>query len=233
MQNEQSTPRRRRLSGLAGTATALAVVVGFALAPSAAQASETTAPPSASAPATGPEASLSAADQAELETLLAATDSATGTFDATKALGAGASEQAVADFATSYEAAGQHVTGLDEPLRAQTSEAGERVAAAASSCTGDRGYTGFYGWGWQWALNSCDTDLLMAALAGGGGAVAAVGGIISAAGVTAPAGAVTAAAGGLVAAGAGVVGICKAASYEKKAIYLNAFVTGSVGCWGQ
>ncbi|MGN7187735.1 hypothetical protein [Microbacterium enclense] len=233
MQNEQSTTRRRRLSGLAGTATALAVVVGFALAPSAAHAAETTTPPSASAPATGPEASLSAADQAELETLLAATDSATGTFDAAKALGAGASEQAVADYAASYEAAGQNVTGLVETVRAQTSEAGERVAAAASSCTGDRGYTGFYGWGWQWALNSCDTDLLMAALAGGGGAVAAVGGVISAAGVTAPAGAVTAAAGGLVAAGAGIVSICKAASYEKKAIYLNAFVTGSVGCWGQ
>jgi len=233
MQDAETTTRRQRPSGLAGTVTALAVVVGVTLAPSAAQAVETSDPPSASAPAVGSAASLPAADQVELEQLLAATDGATGTFDATKALGTGANEQAVADYATSYRAAGQNVIGLPEPVREQASEAGGRVAAAASSCTGNRGYTGFYGWGWQWALNSCDTDLLMAAVAGGGGAVAAVGGIISAAGVTAPAGAITAAAGGLVAAGAGIVGICKAASYEKKAIYLNAYLSGSVGCWGQ
>ncbi|PPG20751.1 hypothetical protein C5D16_09685 [Rathayibacter toxicus] len=51
--------------------------------------------------------------------------------------------------------------------------------------------------------------------------------------LTAPAGAITAAAGGVAEAGAGIVGICKAASYDAKAIYLNAFVTGGVCCWGQ
>ncbi|KIC60037.1 hypothetical protein RM52_01095 [Microbacterium hominis] len=36
-----------------------------------------------------------------------------------------------------------------------------------------------------------------------------------------------------VAAGAGIIAICKAASREKQAIYLNVYVTGGVGCWGQ
>lgn len=227
-------PTRHRLRTVAtSTATALAVLIAVALPPQAAQATEPPVSPSATTPVMGPEAALSAQEQRELQSLLSATDPSRGTFDVTKARDLGASEQAIADFATSYQAAGRSVLGLTVTTQIQRSDVGERVAAAAASCTGTRGYTGFYGWGWQWALNSCDTDLLMAALAGVGGGTAAVGGIISAAGVTAPAGAVTAAVGGLIAAGAGVIGICKAASYEAKAIYLNAYVIGSVGCWGQ
>jgi hypothetical protein len=57
--------------------------------------------------------------------------------------------------------------------------------------------------------------------------------VIAASGVGAPEGAVAAAAGGLVAAGGPIIQVCKAASYEKQAIYLNAYVSGAVGCWGQ
>lgn len=213
---------------LTGAALALTATLGAAPA-TAAGAAEVPAPDDMT---TGPAAELNAADKAELEALIAATDQEAGVFDASVALGAGVDASAVADFATSYEAAGLSVINLDSEIAAEPSAAGLRVAAAAA-CTGDRGYTGFWGWGWQWALNSCDTNLLMAALAGGGGGIAAVGGVLTAAGVTAPAGAVTAAAGGLVAAGAGIVGICKAASYEKSAVYINAYVSGSVGCWGQ
>ena len=220
---------------LAVTITGLALVVSAGLAGSPASASEPEAssPPSADAPLLGPESSLTADQRVELEALVAATDPATAVFDADEALGAGVSDTAVADFAAAYQARGLGVSNLSPEVQGKTTAAGELIAASASSCTGARGYTGFYGWGWQFALNSCDTDLLIAALAGGGGATAAVGGVISAAGVTAPAGAVTAAVGGLIVAGAGVVGICKAASYDAKAIYLNAFVIGNIGCWGQ
>ena len=149
------------------------------------------------------------------------------------ALATGASESDVADYAAAYQASGREVSNLSIRVQNQITDTGERVAAAAAACTGSRGYTGFYGWGWQYSLNSCDTDLLIAALFGGGSAVAAVGGVISAAGVTAPVGAITAAVGALIAAGAGPVSICKAASYTKKAIFLNVFVIGTVGCWGQ
>jgi len=223
--------KKRMTAGIMGAAVLVLASAGA----SSASAAEASAPavPTAAEPAVGPAASLSAEDTALLETLLSATDSSSGVFDAERALAAGASPSDVADYATAYQAAGKSVEGIPVSVKAQTSEAGERVAAAASRCTGDRGYTGFWGWGWQWALNSCDTDLLSAALVAGGGGVAAVGGIISAAGVTAPAGAVTAAAGGLVAAGGPIIQVCKAASYEKQAIYLNAFVSGNVGCWGQ
>lgn len=226
----QST--NRIMASVAGMALVLAA--GLVAAP--AHAVETppgVAPPTAEAPLTGPVGTLTAAQTTELEILLASTDASTGVFNADQALFAGASAAAVADFAVAYQAGGLKASNVDPGLQAQATASGERVAAAAASCAGARGYTGFYGWGWQWALNSCDTDLLMAALAGGGGSVAAIGGIISAAGVTAPVGAITAAVGGLVAAGAGVVGICKAASYDTKSIYLNAFVVGGVGCWGQ
>lgn len=135
--------------------------------------------------------------------------------------------------ASSYEAAGASIVSLDDGTAGEATAASQRVMAAAAACTGDRGYTGFWGWGWQWALNSCDTNLLMAAYVAGGSVTSAVGGVIAATGVGAPAGAITIAAGGLVAAGAPVVAVCQAASYEKNAIYLNAFVTGGIGCWAQ
>ena len=201
----------RLTTGMIGAA--LICTTAFVATPAvAAEMSPTEATPTAESPLLGPEATLSPADKAQLEVLLNATNLEVGVFDAAQAVTAGASLVAVADYAATYEASGAVVANSTPNLLSSTSAVGERLAAAALSCTGARGYTGFYGWGWQWALNSCDTDLLMAALAGGGGATAAVGGVISA---------------------AGVVGICKAASYEAKAIYPNAFVTGGVGCWGQ
>jgi hypothetical protein len=226
-----NTSKKRITAGLAGMALALTATLVAAPAQAAEPPAEQ-APPTAAAPLLGPVGTLTAAQSTEFEILLASTDATTGVFNAEQALAAGAPAPAVADYAAAFQASGQGVANVTPGLQAQATESGAQVAAAAS-CAGARGYTGFYGWGWQWALNSCDTDLLIAALAGGGGSIAAVGGLISAAGVTAPAGAVTAAAGGLVVAGAGVVGICKAASYDTKSIYLNSFVAGGIGCWGQ
>ncbi len=67
----------------------------------------------------------------------------------------------VADYAVSYQAARKQVTVLSPAVQAHTSAAGKHVVAADANCTGTYGYTGFYGWGWQWALNSCDTDLVI------------------------------------------------------------------------
>ena len=187
----------------------------------------------APAPAPGSQSPLPAAEQEMLEKLVAATDLDNQVFDAAAALDSGVGDSAVADYAAAYQTQGS-VVNLPAVTQAEASEAGLSIAAAASSCTGARGYTGFWGWGWQTALNSCDTDLLMAAIAGTGGVTAGVGGVIAAAtGPGAPVGGIVAAAGGLIAAGSGIILICKNASYDYKAIYLNVFVTGGVGCWGQ
>ena len=198
-------------AGIVGAALLMATVFVASRA-SAVEVAPIEASPSAESPMLGPEATLSPADTAPLEILLDATDCEAGVFDAEQAVAAGASSSAVADFAATYRASGEVATNLTPNLLSSTSATGERIAAAASSCTSARGTTGFFGWGWQWALNSCDTDLLIAALAGGGGAATAGGGIVSAAGVTAPAGGNHSSGRGLVAAGAGVVGIGKAAS---------------------
>lgn len=212
-----------------------ALIAGGIMAANPATAAEEEAPVATEAnPANGPEAQLSAADAALLTQLEAATNTSTGTFDAQAALAAGADPSAVADFAATYSSAGRSVVHLDAGTANLVSPAATDIVAAAATCSGARGYTGFWGWGWQTALDSCDTDLLMTSIAGGGGGIAAVGGVIAAAtGPGAPAGGIVAAAGGLVAAGAGIIAICKAASREKQAIYLNVYVTGSVGCWGQ
>jgi hypothetical protein len=151
-------------------ALAAAVVFVFCgAAPASVAGGAGSAIPTEAIPAVGPAASPSPEDTAVLETLVSATNPSSGVFDADKALAEGVSPSDVADYATAFEAAGKTVSGIPGSVKAQTSEAGDRVAAAASRCTGDRGYTGFWGWGWQWALNSCDTDLLTAALVAGGG----------------------------------------------------------------
>lgn len=172
---------------------------------------------------------MSPEQTASLEALLSANDSSTRTFTVAHATTAGAAPQDVADFSAMLKLSGWTVVG--ETVAAPSIAAAEVVTTFAS-CTGNRGYTGFYGWGWQWALNSCDTDLLIQALLAGGGGTAAVGGVLTAVGI-APAGGITAAVGALIAAGAGPIQVCKTASYGAHAIYLNVFATGSIGCWGQ
>lgn len=198
----------------------------------AAPAHASEAPQPDTAPVTS-EVQLSAEQKADLQSLLAGIESTSGVFHADRALAAGVSESDVADFAASFEASGGTVSDLPSTTKSEISAQGKQIAMAAASCKGSRGYTGFYGWGWQFALNSCDTDLLIAAVGGAGTSYAALGGLIAVGGVTAPAGAVTIAVGGIIAAGAVPLSICKAASYGKKAIFLNAYIGGGIGCWGQ
>lgn len=239
----RSLPR----TGLLGAVVAVCLVAatpGVALADggtSALGGSQTT--PGGEAPAPTPSsagAKLSEAQSAELESLVGASDFANSTFDSDAALMSGVAETAVADYALVLEADGWTVNGANTiSLRAEASPSGTEVAAAAAACTGKRGYTGFYGAFWQFALNSCDTETLIASVAAAGGSTAAIGAAIAAvgalpsSGLSVPAGAITAAVGGLIAAGAGPLTVCKTASYGVHAIYLNAFVTGGIGCWGQ
>lgn len=221
--------KMRLIAGVAGMAI---VIAGTALAGPAHAGQAPSASPGATA-ITGTGSDLSLSEKLDLEKLLAATDQPAGIFDAAKAVASGVGPGPVADFAASYEAAGKRVSGLSSEVKAQISEVGDRIIHTLRSCTGKSGYTGFWGWGWQVALNSCDTDLLIAAMLSGGGGAGAIAGILAATGVGLPVAAITAAVGGLIAAEAGIVQVCKAASYDDEAIYLNAFVTGGVGCWGQ
>jgi len=173
------------------------------------------------------ENSLSSEQKDAIYLLTSATDREARTFDSDEAVAAGVDEQAVAEYAAAF----QNTAGL--PSEGQDSRVMPGSTTTVAACTGKRGYTGFYGWGWQTALNSCETNLLIGAMGAGGGGAYAISGVLVAAGVPAPAAAVTAAVGGLITAGVGVVSVCKAASYTKNAIYLDAFVTGGVGCWGQ
>lgn len=234
--------KNRVMTGLLGAFLAVGIV---ATTPGVALADAGTALPKASqdTPVPTPDsagAQLSDAQSAELESLVGASDFATSTFDADAALTSGVDETAVADYALVLEADGWTVIGASTPnLRAEASPMATEVAAAAAACTGKRGYTGFHGVFWQFALNSCDTDLLIASVAAAGSSTAAIGGVIAAvgalpsSGLSVPAGAITAAVGGLIAAGAGPLTVCKTASHGVHAIYLNAFVTGGIGCWGQ
>lgn len=91
----------------------------------------------------GPPAELSAEDEALLRQLEQAIDTAAGAFDADAALAAGADPVVVADFAAAYEAAGRDVVNIQPATESLVTEAGTEVVAAAASCTGARGYTGF------------------------------------------------------------------------------------------
>lgn len=149
---------KRHLRPVAALAAA-ALLAGGLLTSSPATAAENPASsPSAQHPLDGPVSQLSAAEERALSRLESATDTATGVFDAEAALAAGVSASDVADYAATYTAAGNDVVGMTSSVDAQTTPQARTVAAAAATCSGARGYTGFWGWGWQTALDSCDTD---------------------------------------------------------------------------
>lgn len=221
-------PKHWGRASVCGAIIGSLLTVGFVTPASAASPPPPTSPETAIV-STG--FALTAGQEAELNALDAATSHALETFDPAAAAAAGASEAGIADYAYVLNSQGWTVVNEEFPT-ARASTVAIETAAAAAACTGRSGYTGFYGAFWQWALNSCQTDTLIAAVAAGGGGTAAIGGLLTALGV-APAGAITAAVGGLVVAGSGFLTVCKTASYGVHAIYLNAYVTGGVGCWGQ
>lgn len=180
------------------------------------------------------EASLSDAEEAQVRALLSGADQDARQFNASIAEAKGATPDGIADFAATVESLGWTVVGhVDDST---VSSSAQSAIQAASSCTGKSGYVGYFGSFWQFALNSCQTDMLISIVAAGAASYEAIAAILAAAGVTAPAAAIVAAVGAVTALGAAALGICKAASYGVHAIYLNIMVPPIVPpatCWGQ
>ncbi|WOF23632.1 hypothetical protein N8K70_02830 [Microbacterium betulae] len=207
----------------------MASLVSFGVAASASAAEEPPVSPETQIFEEG--GTLTAEQAAELDALESATDFGAKTFDIGAAEDTGASAQGIADFAHVLETQGWTTIGGGLTVSPSTATA-QIIATAAAACTGKSGYTGFYGAFWQWALNSCQTDTLIAGVAAGAAGAGAVAAVFAAVGV-APAAGVSTAIGALVGANAAFLTVCKTASYGVHAIYLNAYVTGGVGCWGQ
>lgn len=169
---------------------------------------------------------LTTQDEAQLAALNGATDSAALVFDADAARAAGATDQSIDDYAAVLSGAGWTITGQ---VAAAGSAELNRAGAEIMACKGQNGYTGWHGLFWQWALNSCNTDVLITLIGGGAASVSAIGGMMAAAAV--PPGAIIAATGAIMALGVVPYVVCKNAS-GNGAIYVNIAPTGA-GCWGQ
>lgn len=171
---------------------------------------------------------LTVAQQAEIDAVVIATDGDAQTFYTDVAREAGADETAIADYAVILADAGWTIDG---PYTSTL--ASDTAAMAVAACTGVSQYNGyFFPIGFQWALNSCDTDTFIAALkviVAGGSGVAAVA-LLSKVG--APVAAVSAAVAGIAGIGVAVTELCKTAS-PKKAVYINSGGTVPPSCWGQ
>lgn len=105
----------------------------------------------------------------------------------------------------------------------------ETVASQESNdCKGVSGYRGQFWFGYQYALNSCETRSLIAAI-GAGASLASIGALGT--GPGAANAAIIGAIGGLTVA---ALNVCVAAS-SNGAIYLNSGVPPAipVSCWGQ
>ena len=202
----------------------LALLLGFAT-PSLAYADSGSNNAARSTAVASEGAPLTAEEISNLEALTSASkDDAGPVFDAELAGLLGASDASIVEFSDGFVAAGG---------RLELPSAGERLAAV-NACSGSSGFTGWYWFGPQTAMNSCQTDLLMAgigtAIAGGGLYMAAS--ALTVAGL--PSTAVVGVATAVVAVGLGFLSICKAAS-SNGAIYLNGGIPGLVSpsCWGQ
>lgn len=202
----------------------LALLLGFAT-PSLAYADSGSDSAAISTAVASEGALLTAEEISNLEALTSASkDDAGPVFDAELAGELGASVASIAEYSDGFVAAGGR---LAQP------SAGERPAAV-NACNGGSGFTGWYWFGPQVAMNSCQTDLLMAgigtAIAGGG--LYTLSSALTVAGL--PSSAVVGVATGVVALGLGFLSICKAAS-SNGAIYLNGGIPGIIvpSCWGQ
>ncbi|MFC6355171.1 hypothetical protein [Luethyella okanaganae] len=209
----------------AATATALAMLF---MAPAANAAEAPIEPP--------PVVEISAEEQANLDALLAASDNSgdVAVFDVDQALQLGADEAATQRYASAFvESGGTLAAGLSS-VAADIARGTQAGAMALAACLGQTGFTGYYWFGPQTALDSCLTTAFIngIALAAAGGGVYAAASALTVAGL--PAAAVT----GVVAAvlGLGVVflTICKDTS-SVNAIYLNGGIPGVVppSCWAQ
>lgn len=157
--------------------------------------------PASASPSRGPSAA-SAADRAE--SLLTGVDRTTQVFDGAAATRAGATTEDVEDFAAGYVAGGGAVENVE--VSEETVSALRAPAAALRSCSG-RNSADVTGLQANLYLNSCNTNKLVAALAGGAGVAALVGVITAATGVGGAAGGIAAA---LLTIGSAAVAYCGA-----------------------
>lgn len=212
---------------------AIATLTIFALAtPTVAFAQPSDQPPgtSESSAIVGEAGALTPEQDRDLTALVGALSEADRSFDVDQAVSAGASAQSAADFTHILSASGWTIDG--ETPHESVSDIAVQVALSSTACTGKTGYIGFFGAFWQSALNSCLTDTVKAGIAAGGAGAGAIAAALAAGGVL-PAAAIAGAVGAFLAAGVAVVHLCQTASYGVHAIYVNFFVTGNLGCWGQ
>ncbi len=210
----------------AATATVLAMLV---MAP-AANAAEAPVEP-VSAPA-----EISAEEQANLDALLAASDNTgdVAVFDVDQALALGADEVATQEFATTFVEAGGTLADSASAESAKIAESSEASAMAVAACRGKTGFTGYYWFGPQTALDSCLTTTFIngIAVAAAGGGTYAAASALTVAGL--PAAAVVGVVAAVLGLGVAFLTICKDTS-SVNAIYLNGGVAGVVppSCWAQ
>lgn len=222
-----STKTRGRLitSITAATATVLAMLV---MAP-AANAAEAPADPA-------PQVEISAEEQANLDALLAASDNSgdVAVFDIDQAIKLGADQDATQQYASAWVESGGTIVGAAGPESADIAKGTEASAMALAVCRGKTGFTGYYWFGPQNALDSCLTQTFINAI----GVAAAGGGTYAAISALTVAGLPQAAVVGVVAAvlglGVAFLNICKDTS-SIGAIYLNGGIPGAVSpsCWAQ
>jgi hypothetical protein len=216
----KASATRWTLGGLVSAAALLITLV----VPTAA----TAAPAEIIQPDTAPAYVFTEDQQRDVDAVAIASDEHARTFDVAVARDNGASEAGITDFAEVIGASGWTVLGDYD--RSHVSD----TARALKACAGASSYTGYHiPWGHQWALNSCETDTLIAGVkvvVAGGAATAAVALLAGKAGapVALVAGAVAAIAG----VGVAFLELCKTAS-SNDAIYVNVLGTPTASCWGQ
>lgn len=106
-------------------------------------------------------AALTPQQEAELTALVDAADLENQIFDVAAATEAGVSEAQIADFSYVVAANGWEIVGVQDVDRVLSSASNDLVTTY-SACTGTNSYTGYWGGAWQWALDSCTTESLVA-----------------------------------------------------------------------
>ncbi|BAJ74552.1 outer membrane protein [Microbacterium testaceum StLB037] len=221
---------RHRARVITSLTAATVTVLGMLFAAPAANAAEPAAEP---APAV---AELPAAEQANLDALLAASDTSgeVPVFNIDDALARGADRAATEQFAATFVQTGGTLTGTSSPESATISESSSVVALAAADCRGRTGFTGYYWFGPQTALDSCLTTTLIngISIAAAGGGVYTAASALTVAGL--PSSAVVGVVSAVLALGVVFLNVCKDTS-SINAIYLNGGVPGVVSpsCWAQ
>lgn len=157
------------------------------------------------------------------ESLVSATSyGKTTSFDYEEAVANGVEPQVASDYAAVLGASSDLVTAGNELAPTET-------AAAAAACTGESRYVGYTFWGFQWALNSCQTSQLIAAVGLGAGGIGTVTAMLAASTTVPPVAAVAAA---VVTLGGAFLATCQAFS-SNGGIYLNSGNLSAPTCWGQ